>query len=178
MIFGLVSFILYPYNVKVDFSPNLIRKYTRSLKISIYKDKGCYCSPHIGVNETKNHKSSKERYVWCICGKYMTVGDKIEVPHNQKNCIFLPKIMEHYKFDFHHRCICILQQGISRANSHWTEVVHLAFLLIWICGVSNRNWKHIHSFKKYGWYVFAIYYKDWNMSNLDQKTEASFKVSD
>ena len=50
---GLVSFILDHFRVKVDFPSNIIRKCIQSLKTSICKDKGSYCSPHGRTRRTK-----------------------------------------------------------------------------------------------------------------------------
>ena len=64
---GLVSFILDHYRVKVDFPPNIIRKCIWSLKTSIYKDKGSYCSPHRKTRRTKKvARKIYMMYLWRI----------------------------------------------------------------------------------------------------------------
>ena len=128
---GLVSFIHDHYRVKVDFPP-IIRKCIWSLKTSIYKDKGTYCSPHRKTRRTK--KVARKIYIWCIFDVYVIVGDKKHLLrkrllnnkalryHTNKRIFFLPKIIEHYRFDSHHRCMCILKRALA-------EQIHITWKL-------------------------------------------------
>ena len=135
---GLVSFILDHYRVKVDFFPNIIQKYIWSLKTSIYKDKGSYCSPHRRTIRTKKARKDIYIYIWCICDVCMKVVDKMHLLrkrllnnrasryHTTKR-IFFSTYVEHYRLPL--QMHVHFKKGIGRTNSYRMEAVHLAFLL-------------------------------------------------
>lgn len=107
---------------------NIMRKYTWSFKTSIYK--GCYSCSHIKVHETdKNQKSKKwkayMRHMWSIYDsrrqhslrKRPLINGDFKYYSIKRIIYFLPEIMEHYRFDSHHRhivCFCFILRALVR----------------------------------------------------------------
>ena len=136
----------------------------------------------------RTRKSASERCMWSISGKYMTVGDRKHslrkvLLNNRafgyyltKRIVFFCLKSEYYRFDSHHRCIDIFKKGFGKENSYWKKAVHLAFLIMWICAVSNINKKNLDLRNVIDMCLRYIA-KTEMWAIMDQKTETSLQVS-